>query len=81
MTDSHLAVTFTRTFDRKPLAVVHNLPGGDAEMQPYQLRGLAAVLVRAAADCEAQYAQVSQHKRHEGLAARRDYALDQLPVG
>ena len=80
MTDSHLAVTFTRTFDRKPLAVVHNLPGDDAEMQPDQLRGLAAVLVRAASDCEAHHAEVSQRTRHASTVARRDYALEQWPL-
>jgi hypothetical protein len=46
--DTHLAVTLTRAYNRRPLAVVHNLPGQDAELFPDQLRALAAALVAAA---------------------------------
>ena len=51
--DTHLAVTFTRSFDRLPLAVVHNLPGLDADLFPSQLRALANALHQAADACEA----------------------------
>ena len=49
-----LDVTLTQTRDRTPLAVVRNLPGGDADMTPQQLRALAAALSAAADECEAQ---------------------------
>ena len=55
--DTHLAVTFTRTFDRCPLAVVHNLPGQDADLFPWQLRALASALLQAADACEATQAR------------------------
>lgn len=51
--DTHLAVTLTRSFDRRPLAVVHNLPGLDADLFPWQLRVLANALLQAADACEA----------------------------
>lgn len=46
-----LAVTFFRTFDRQPLAILHNLPH-EAAMQPFELRALAAALTAIADDCE-----------------------------
>jgi hypothetical protein len=52
--DKRLDVLLTQTHDRKPLAMVRNLPGRDADMTPQQLRALAAVLCFAADDCEAQ---------------------------
>jgi hypothetical protein len=51
--DTHLAVTYTRGYDRRPLAVVHNLPGQDADLLPWQLRALASALNQAADACEA----------------------------
>lgn len=47
-------MTMTQTFDCKPLAQVHNLPGGDADMTPTQMRALAAALLAAADECEAR---------------------------
>lgn len=52
--DNHLDVVLTQTHDCKPLALVLNLPGCDADMTPKQLRALAAVLCIAAEECEAQ---------------------------
>jgi hypothetical protein len=49
-----LSVTLTQTHDQKPLAVVHDLPGLDAEMTPAQLRALSVCLLEAAKDCEAR---------------------------
>lgn len=47
-----LTATLSRTFDRKPLAVVDGLPGDYAELTPGQLRALAAGLLRIADDAE-----------------------------
>ena len=47
-----LEVVLTATHDGKPLAIVKNLPGLDAEMRPERLRELAAALLAAADDCE-----------------------------
>jgi len=50
---------------------VRNLPGGDADMTPQQLRALAAVLCAAADECEAQpmnTKRFSQRKREYALA-------------
>ena len=52
--DKTLKVTFTFTVDKKPLALVCNLPGGDAYLTPQNMRFLAAALVEAADECEAQ---------------------------
>jgi hypothetical protein len=52
--DNHLEVLLTQTFDRKPLVFVRNFPGGDAYLTPVQLRRLAAALVQAADESEAQ---------------------------
>jgi hypothetical protein len=52
--DKELTVLFTRTSDLKPLAVVRNLPGLDAEMTPSQMRSLAEALREAAEECEAR---------------------------
>jgi hypothetical protein len=53
-----------------PLTEVDGLPGGGAELTPAQLRGLAAALLRAAADSESL---------HPGYAHRmlcvRSYAI------
>lgn len=49
-----LIVQFTCTSDRKPLAIVRNLPGLDAEMTPARMRSLAIALYGAARLCEAQ---------------------------
>lgn len=47
-----LVVTYTQTYHGQPLATVHNLPGGDADLTPAQMRGLAAALLAAADECE-----------------------------
>jgi hypothetical protein len=52
--DKELTVVLTRTYDLKPLAVVRNLPGGDAEMTPDQMRSLADALRIAAEECESR---------------------------
>lgn len=49
-----LDAKLTRTRDGGPLAVIEGLPGGGAELQPAQLRSLAAALLRVAADAEAR---------------------------
>jgi hypothetical protein len=58
--DNKLAVSFTRTYMNQPLAVLHNLPGGDAELEPSQLRALAAALLAAAADCETHHVELGR---------------------
>jgi hypothetical protein len=54
--DKNLEVLLTQTFDRKPLVRLRNLPGesGDAYLTPAQLRRLAAALIQAADESEAQ---------------------------
>ena len=54
--DKNLEVLLTQTFDRKPLVHLRNLPGegGDAYLTPAHLRMLAAALIRAADESEAQ---------------------------
>jgi hypothetical protein len=69
--DSSLNVFLTQSRDHKPLAVVRNLPGNDADMTPQQLRALAAALNVAADECEAQPMnpkRFSQRKREYLLA-------------
>lgn len=53
-----LEVIHTVTHDGKPLAIVKNLPGLDAEMRPARLRQLAAALLAAADDCERRLQQI-----------------------
>lgn len=70
--DKQLNVLLTQTRDRKPLVLVRNLPGCEADMTPQQLRALAAVLCTAADECEAQpmtAKHFSQRKREYLLAA------------
>jgi hypothetical protein len=50
--DNTLTITHTRTADGKPLAVVKNFRGLDAELRPAQLRGMAQALLLAADECE-----------------------------
>ena len=50
--DTNLHITHTQTADGKPLSVVKNLPGLDAELRPAQLRGLAQALLLAADNSE-----------------------------
>ncbi len=52
--DSQLDVVLTKTRDGRPLAVVRNLPGADAELTPQCMRALADALRAAAIECEAQ---------------------------
>ncbi len=70
----HLAVSFGRTYLNQPLAIVHNLPGGDAELQPAQLRALAAALLAAAQDCESHHAELGS-KGIKGIGGSREYTL------
>jgi hypothetical protein len=69
--DNNLAVSFQRTYMNQPLAIVHNLPGGDAELQPSQLRALAAALLAAAQDCEVHHAEQGR----KGIPGTREYPL------
>lgn len=74
--DTHLAVTLTRSFDRRPLAVVHNLPGLDADLFPSQLRALANALHQAADACDAAAPVPALIKgRHQ------EFALNPQPSG
>lgn len=50
--DKELQVILAQTYQRKPLAVVRNFPGLDAELTPAELRGLAGALTAVAEDCE-----------------------------
>jgi hypothetical protein len=52
--DKELTVVLTQTYDRKPLAMVRNLPGLDADMTPSQMRELADLLRMAADECESR---------------------------
>lgn len=47
-----LQVEMSQTADQKPLAVVKNFPGLDAEMTPDELRTMAQWLIDAADECE-----------------------------
>lgn len=47
-----LIVKHTKDRHGAPLAVVHNLPGDDAEMSPAQLRRLARGLEAIADECD-----------------------------
>ena len=72
--DNRLDVLLTQTHDGKPLAMVRNLPGRDADLTPQQLRALAAVLCSAADDCEAQPMAIKRFSRR-----KREYLLS-LPL-
>lgn len=50
--DTELQVIHTQTHDAKPLAILRNLPGCDAELTPDQMRSLADALNSAADECE-----------------------------
>lgn len=52
MIKQNLLVKFSRTYDEKPLAIIRNLPGQDAEFRPFELRALASALMQAATDIE-----------------------------
>jgi len=61
-----LTVVLTKTHDRKPLAVVRNLPGLDAELAPSEMRALADALRVAAEESESRpmdknFTQVTKH--------------------
>ncbi len=71
--DKVIRMTMCQTFDRRPLAIVHNLPGGDAEMYPAEMRALAAALLAAADECEAR-----PMDRRRFLLAERSYDLTQV---
>ncbi len=73
MHHTDIEVVLTQTRDRRPLVTVRNLPGSDADLTPEQLRGLAAALLAAAAECERR----PMDKRHFSRAVRRyDACLD-----
>jgi len=72
-----LSVKLCKTWDGKPLACV-DLPGDGAELQPEQLRQLAAALLQIAADSEALPLSPRTYREQ-----RREYALghgDSRPV-
>lgn len=54
---SELTARHCLTHDGRPLAIVDGLPGGAAELQPADLRALAAALLQAASDCEVNAAR------------------------
>jgi hypothetical protein len=66
----NLIVTLTHTYKQQPLAVIHNMPGMDAEMTPAQMRALASCLTKAAEECEAR-----PMGKRTFLAVKRGYAL------
>ena len=68
--DKELTVVLTRTYDLKPLAVVRNLPGLDAELTPFQMRTLAEVLLAAAEECESR-----PMGKKAFMQVRRNYVL------
>jgi hypothetical protein len=49
--EKQLVVVHCRTRFLKPLAVVKNLPGCDAELTPEDMIALAGALMRAAVEC------------------------------
>ncbi|GLS13624.1 hypothetical protein [Hydrogenophaga electricum] len=55
-----IKVTYTRTWDHKPLAVLDGGPFVDAERTPAQLREMAAMLLKVADAAEAR----PLHGRH-----------------
>ena len=59
---NQIVATLCQTRTRTPLASIA-LPGDGANMTPHQLRALADVLVRIAADCEAQPMDVRHYAR------------------
>ncbi|WP_321532306.1 hypothetical protein [uncultured Desulfuromonas sp.] len=50
--NANLIVKHTTDRHNKPLAIVHNFPGGDAEMYPADMRLMAAALQAAADHCD-----------------------------
>jgi hypothetical protein len=48
MLNTTITATLTQTRDRKPLTSIRNLPGGDAELTPAELRALAQTLCEIA---------------------------------
>ncbi len=73
MTHQPIRVQHTVTRLNEPLACFANLPGSGAELRPCELRALAAVLLRAADDCEALSKRPSKYG-----PARREYPLQQV---
>ena len=71
--DKELQVIHTQTHDGKPLAVIRNLPGCDADMTPTQMRALASSLKAAADECE----QRPMGKR-EFMRIERRYPLSSI---
>ena len=65
-----LSVTLTQTYKQQPLAVIHNMPGMDAEMTPAQLRALSACLTKVAEECAAR-----PMGKRTFLKVKRSYAL------
>lgn len=56
-----LHVKHTITYQDEPLVHFSDLPGYDAELTPAQIRALALALLRAADDCEAQFARTRKN--------------------
>lgn len=69
-----LRVALGSTHHHQPAAKVQNLPDCFAELQPTQLRALAAALLAAAADCEALHNPYLP-------PTLRQYPLVQVPHG
>ena len=67
-----LTADLCRTRDGRPLVTLDGLPGGGADLTPADLRTLADVLLRIAADAQARPAR--------GLAkVRKTYSLAATP--
>lgn len=66
-----LEVTLTKCRFGKPLAIVRNLPGFDAEMRPAQMRALAKGLIAAADECGAR-----PMGKRSFAAVKRSYPLE-----
>ncbi len=65
--DRKLEVVLTQTSDYKPLAMVSNLPGLDAELTPSQMRALASALSMAAEECELQPMDIKRFRRKKRM--------------
>jgi hypothetical protein len=67
-----LHIDIIRDRHDKPLAIVKNFPGLDAEMYPDSLRRMAAELIQAADDLDALNSEQSQAISLDDLMARQD---------
>lgn len=65
-----LIITHTVDWSGRPLSIVHNLPGLDAEFKPEQLEALARQLVRAARDAQSGARGVREYPECEPTVIR-----------